>query len=284
MKNWARCEADVNLLMNKHYTKGRAGKNITKIVVHHNAGSLSVKECWDTWQKRQASAHYQVEADGTIGQLVWDRDTAWHAGDLKANQTSIGIEHANNSTKNWTISEATLDNGAHLVAALCHLHGLGEPRWGVNVFPHQHFSATACPGAIAGAQNAKYMERAQYWYKQMASQTPAKPAQPVKKPVAKKTTPKKSIDAIAHEVIAGKWGTGNARKTALKNAGYNYQTVQNKVNQILNGKATPKKSIDTIAHEVIAGKWGNGNDRATKLAKAGYSYSAVQARVNQILL
>ena len=47
------------------------------------------------------------------------------------------------------------------------------------------------------------------------------------------TTPKKSNEELANEVIAGKWGNGNARKTALTNAGYDYNAVQNIVNQKL---------------------------------------------------
>lgn len=129
MKNWNTLEADINLIMNKHFTKGRNGNTITKIIVHHNCGNLTTKGCWEVWQTRQASAHYQVEADGTIGQLVWDADTAWHAGNWQTNLTSIGIEHANNHIGiPWTISEATLDNGAHLVAALCHYYKLGRPK------------------------------------------------------------------------------------------------------------------------------------------------------------
>ncbi|WP_240628811.1 peptidoglycan recognition protein family protein [Trueperella pyogenes] len=71
--------------------------------------------------------HYQVDSNGRIGQLVWDRDTAWHAGNWEANTTSIGIEHADISSKPWRISEACLDNGAHLVAAICHYYKLGRP-------------------------------------------------------------------------------------------------------------------------------------------------------------
>ena len=44
---------------------------------------------------------------------------------------------------------------------------------------------------------------------------------------------KKSVTEIAKEVIAGKWGNGAARKTALEKAGYNYTEVQNKVNELL---------------------------------------------------
>ena len=44
---------------------------------------------------------------------------------------------------------------------------------------------------------------------------------------------KKSIDTVAREVIAGKWGNGNARFNALKKAGYNANAVQRRVNQLL---------------------------------------------------
>lgn len=45
----------------------------------------------------------------------------------------------------------------------------------------------------------------------------------------------KSIDDIAREVIAGKWGTGTARKQRLTDAGYDYAAVQARVNKILKG-------------------------------------------------
>lgn len=51
----------------------------------------------------------------------------------------------------------------------------------------------------------------------------SKPSQP----------PKKSTDEIAREVIDGKWGNGDVRENRLKAAGYDYQTIQNRVNQIL---------------------------------------------------
>ena len=91
--------------------------------------------------------------------------------------------------------------------------------------------------------------------------------------------PKKSLNEIAGEVINGKWGNGNDRKTRLEQAGYNYESVQAIVNARLNQKE-PKKSLTEIAGEVISGKWGNGNDRKTRLEQAGYDYESVQAIVN----
>lgn len=165
MKNWDTLEADIELLLPNgvHWTSGRNGK-IQFIVIHHNGGNLSTQGCYNTWLTREASAHYQVEDDGTIGQLVNDWDTAWHAADAWANANSIGIEHANSYGTNGPLSPATLDNGAHLVAALCRKYGLGRPQWMVNVFPHSHFLATECPGRLASDQNAEYMARAQAYY------------------------------------------------------------------------------------------------------------------------
>ena len=93
--------------------------------------------------------------------------------------------------------------------------------------------------------------------------------------------PDVSVDTIAREVIAGKWGNGDTRKKLLTEAGYDYGTVQAKVNALLSGKEL--KSNGEIAREVIAGKWGNGDTRKQKLTAAGYDYSAVQKLVNQML-
>lgn len=47
------------------------------------------------------------------------------------------------------------------------------------------------------------------------------------------TSSKKSVDAVAKEVIQGKWGNGNTRKQKLTAAGYNYSQVQAAVNKLM---------------------------------------------------
>ena len=105
--------------------------------------------------------------------------------------------------------------------------------------------------------------------------------------IAAPTTPaKKSIDEIAKEVIAGKWYSGAARKSALTKAGYDYDAVQARVNELCAPAKTTKKSIDAVAREVIQGKWSVGDDRKKKLAAAGYTAAeikAIQNRVNELL-
>ena len=51
--------------------------------------------------------------------------------------------------------------------------------------------------------------------------------------VAADAPAKKSVDEIAREVIAGKWGNGATRKQKLTAAGYDYSAVQKRVNELL---------------------------------------------------
>ena len=70
----------------------------------------------------------------------------------------------------------------------------------------------------------------------------------------------KPVATIAQEVIDGKWGNGDDRKKKLKAAGYDYATVQAKVNELLKGSGSSAaeyytvKSGDTLS--AIAAKYG----------------------------
>lgn len=91
----------------------------------------------------------------------------------------------------------------------------------------------------------------------------------------------KSIEALAKEVLAGKWGDGAERKKRLNAAGYDYSKVQNEVNRLVKAKAPIKKTASQIADEVIKGLWGNGKERKERLTAAGYNYQTIQRAVNK---
>lgn len=104
------------------------------------------------------------------------------------------------------------------------------------------------------------------------------------KVVAPTPTPsaKKSVDEVAKEVIRGEWGNGDERYNRLTNAGYNYNEVQAKVNELLNSnKPTPAPtlSIDILdlVRKTIRGDFGNGEARRKAL---GSNYDEVQRQVN----
>lgn len=179
MKDWKTLQPDQVRLINKHFTPGRGGQKIQYVVIHHNAGVLSIDQIWQVWQSREASAHYQITTTGEIGQLVWDRDTAWHAANLLANQRSIGLEFSNSggAAQDWPIADKTIEEGAHLVAAVCKFYKLGRPQSGVNVRYHREFTSTGCPHHLApgGKYNSTLIRRAQYWYDQMTKPQASKP-------------------------------------------------------------------------------------------------------------
>lgn len=180
--NFDTLDADTNLACS-NYTAGTIS-NKKYTVIHHNAGvGMSFQQVLNAFNGNGTSAHYDVDINGCICQYVNDRDTAYHAGNWDANVASIGIEHANNSSSPWTISDATMDAGAHLVAAIHKKYGFGRPQWGVNMFPHSHFTATACPGELADTQKASYEYLAQKWYDLMVGAVDPLPIEEVDKAV-----------------------------------------------------------------------------------------------------
>ena len=84
------------------------------------------------------------------------------------------------------------------------------------------------------------------------------------------------ITAIAYQVINGDWGNGSARQEALTAAGYDYDEVQARVNQLCD-----EEDYQALARRVIAGEFGNGEERKQKL---GAKYDKVQRWVNKLLL
>lgn len=178
MKNWDTLEADVTQIMTKHYTPGRGGQKIEHVTVHHMAMVGGIAECVRVWQERAASAHYCVDKNGVIGQAVWDRDTAWSNANALSNQRSITIEHSNSAgaAQDWPISEKTLEEGAHLVAAICRYYKLGRPQSGKNVRFHNIESGgtTSCPYHLRPGHKYHdgYIKRAQYWYDHMTATKP----------------------------------------------------------------------------------------------------------------
>lgn len=246
------------------HTKGRGGKKITTIVIHHwgdpatNPTFNSVVNYLSTG-KSQTSAHYVVEA-GKICQMVDEANTAWHAGNWPVNQCSIGIEC------NPRCSEGDKQTIAELIKQI-------QNRWGnLHIIGHKDVKPTACPG--------KYYPPAPTLAPYLAKTNPS--------PQTTQNGTDDDIEKLANEVIAGKHGNGQTRRQSL---GANYDKVQTRVNQILAGRPAqpdpttpptpaPQNDIENLARAVIAGHYGQGQDRINRL---GHLYIPVQQRVNEIL-
>jgi hypothetical protein len=260
-----------------HVTHTKYRKDM--VTVHHNGGRLSHEGVLNVWKTRPASAHFDVDAAGNVAQYVEINEYAWACGNTEGNQRSISIEMCNEATSgDWPVSETTWRSAARL-AGWIHAKVFGFRPTISSIVPHHHWKSTTCAGPFMDGKLGDFIQVAQQAYdffKGGSTPTPPAPG-----------GGSKPISVIADEVIAGKWGNGDFRKTRLRAAGYDPEAVQAEVNRKLGGgdvqpKPPPaRKSIDQIANEVLAGQWGNGDDRKNRLRAAGYDYDAVQRIVNQ---
>ncbi len=104
----------------------RNGMDIDTIVLHHTASNNGKGDlAWMRNSRSQVSAHYMVDKDGTIYQLVGDDKRAWHAGTsalhgtpTDVNGRSIGIEIVNDGSGKTPFTEAQMKALGQLVAHL----------------------------------------------------------------------------------------------------------------------------------------------------------------------
>lgn len=121
------------------------------------AGNLTVKQCGNVFDTRQASAHYGVNGSA-IGQYVDEKDTAWHCGNFSWNQKSIGIELANDTGAkgNWHVSDATIKTAIKLIADICKRNGITYLNYtgdmNGNLCMHRWVCSTSCPGPYLSTQ------------------------------------------------------------------------------------------------------------------------------------
>ncbi len=122
----------------------RRGATIDTIVMHYTVTATAAQAIETlTIGERQASAHYVVDRNGDIYQLVQDEFKAWHAPQV--NSRSIGIEHV--AMPGQQMTDAQSAASAHLVRYLCQKHHIKPEGVTGHKFTGQ---ATACPAALFG--------------------------------------------------------------------------------------------------------------------------------------
>lgn len=268
-----------------NFTAGRQGQPTNKIFIHH-AATTDFDGIARTFQRvgRGASAHYGVGRGGKVDRYVPEGSIAWHCGNWAYNQTSIGIENVNSSGgPAWAVAEDTFDTLVELVRDIATRHGMLPLTVGKNLFGHKDVMATACPGVLYGRlqELADRVNKGS-----SSSTPAPKPSRRTDEQIAdavmrgeygnmpaRKTNlerdgynystiqgiinrrlgiggapapAKASIDEIARQVLAGSFGNMPARKANVERAGYNYNEVQARVNQLLglgSGSAPAPTSI-----------------------------------------
>jgi hypothetical protein len=136
------------------------------VTFHMNAGRLSLAGILDVWKTRPASAHFQSDSSGRIGQYVGVQEYAWATGNTTGNIESISIEMANSTlSPTWRVAEATWKSAARLAGWLFANVIDGRPRPSrSNVFVHKHWKATDCAGPYIDSIFPELLREVQQWY------------------------------------------------------------------------------------------------------------------------
>lgn len=220
------------------------------IVVHNTDNDACARNeiAYMARNNKEISFHYAVD-DKEVIQGISDNRNAWHAGDGaygNGNRKGIAIEICYSESGGVKFDKAE-QNAAELIAMKMKEYKIPISK----VKRHYDFATDKkrCPHRTMDKGWDRFLEMVKKAYDGK---------QPAEKPVAKPkpTTVKKTIEQVAQEVLAGKWGNGDTRKQKLKAAGYDYNAVQAKVNELCGVKtkptatkpkpATPKKQTVTL--------------------------------------
>ena len=195
---------------------------IDTITIHCVVGQLSVEALGNTFanKSRKASSNYGIGADGRIGMYVEEKDRSWCSSNAANDHRAITIECASDKKHPYAINDKVYASLIDLCTDICERNRIKELKWKgkksligqvdkQNMTVHRWFANKSCPGA--------------YIYNRLG-----KIAKEVNARLNKKT-----IDEIAHEVIRGLWGNGQDRKDRLTKAGYDYSTIQKRVNELI---------------------------------------------------
>ena len=244
---------------------------IDKITIHHMAGDLSVETCGNLFAKPsyEASSNYGIGSDGRVGLYVDEGDRAWASASPSNDNRAVNIEVANDATGgDWPVSDAAYSKLIDLCVDICQRNGIKALNYtgdaDGNLTEHRMFTATACPGP--------------YLHERMG-----RIAAEVNNRLNKTSHPSEIVTQVAWEVIRGEWGNGSERRQRLEAAGYDYDTVQDRVNELQNSKEETEQPAEPTPAEAVEPAPEPEQPAADKLYRVQVGAFAVRANAERML-
>ena len=221
------------------------------VVIHNDAGYMTPTEYIEWLRYREKSlgiAHYYCNRD-TIVRVVDTYNIAYHTGDWWSNIRSIGYEVCESMKVS---DEEFLENeDITLMQATEDLLYYGLPITTDTVRLHHEFVPTSCPHRSLALHGGTTESVKDYFvirmneFAQLGSTVEEmlsrmgteenenipnneEPTPEEKNPLLEKTN-----EDIADEVILGLWGNGEERRQRLEEEGYDYDAIQEIVNNKL---------------------------------------------------
>ena len=221
------------------------------VVIHNDAGSMTPEQYIEWLRYREKSlgiAHYYCNRN-TIVRVVDTYNIAYHTGDWWSNIRSIGYEVCESMKVS---DEEFLENeDITLMQATEDLLYYGLPITTDTVRLHHEFTPTSCPHRSLSLHGGTTESVKEYFvirmneFAELGSTVEEMLAAIERERADGLDSDKenfesndnqmieKTNDEIAEEVIIGLWGNGEERKQLLKEAGYDYDAIQEIVNEKL---------------------------------------------------
>ena len=221
------------------------------VVIHNDAGYMTPTEYIEWLRYREKSlgiAHYYCNRDRIV-RVVDTYNIAYHTGDWWSNIRSIGYEVCESMKVS---DEEFLENeDITLMQATEDLLYYGLPITTDTVRLHHEFTPTSCPHRSLSLHGGTTESVKEYFvirmneFAELGSTVEEMLAAIERKRVDRLDSNKenfesndnqmieKTNDEIAEEVIVGIWGNGEERKQRLEEAGYDYDAIQEIVNEKL---------------------------------------------------
>ena len=213
---------------------------IDRITPHCVVGQLSAESICNcfTSPSREASCNYGIGTDGRVALVVEEKNRSWCSSSNANDQRAVTIECASGLEEPYTMNSKVYKSLVKLCVDICKRNNKKKLLWfsskskSLNYKPksdemvltvHRWFANKSCPGDWLYSRLGNVAKEV----------TKALNTSTTTKPNTQTSSKKKSVDTIAREVIKGKWGNGSARKSKLTKAGYDYNAVQKRVNQLL---------------------------------------------------
>lgn len=186
-------------------------------------------------RNREASCNYGIGTDGRVLLCVDEKNRSWCSSSNANDQRAVTIECASNTYPPYAMNSKVYNKLIKLCIDICKRNKKKKLLWfndknkSLSYKPkpdemvltvHRWFANKSCPGDWLYSRLGNVSKEVT---KALNASTKSK----------ENITKKKSIDTIAREVINGKWGNGTDRKKRLLSAGYDYNAVQKRVNELL---------------------------------------------------
>lgn len=221
---------------------------------------------------RGASSQYGIGSDGRIGMYCEEKNRSWCSSSNANDQRAITIECASDTFYPYAMKDVVYKSLVELCVDICKRNGKNKLIWfgdkektlSYNPKPnemvitaHRWFAATECPGdwlysrlgnlasevtaILNPTEGTLYRVQVGAFSKKEGAEALLKKLKEagfegfitVTEKDTSNTSPKKSEEEIAKEVVKGLWGNGTDRVNRLTQAGYNPKSIQNIVNKLL---------------------------------------------------